>query len=143
MVVSQNGENFCLSASTHTVCGELTRALSPCTSVMAVCSGIVGELGRYSICLEDNGGDLSQVSDSQVGAVVGSQQGQSWIMFVRRWITWQSWPSADWGESYESGRVEEIKRRKEVSPWLTLLQVSIIILLTASLCRNVERIWDL
>jgi hypothetical protein len=121
----------------------LSKALSPCTSVMAVCSGMVGGLERYSICLQDNGEDLSQVSDSQVGVVVGSEQGSSWIMFVKRWITWQSWSSADWGENSDSGRIEEIKRRKEVSPWLTVFQVSIIILLTASLCRNVERIWDL
>lgn len=140
-VVSQNVDILRLSATTR---GGLSKVLSSsCTSVMAVCSGMAGGLSRYSGCLPDNGGDPSQVPDSRVDGVVTSQQGPGWTMFIKRWITWRTWLSAGGGEVSDGERFEEMKLRKEASPWLTVFQVSIIIMLTASLCRNVERIWDL
>lgn len=107
---------------------------------MAMCSGMMGGLEGYSVCLpsgmeEDGRNQNSQVTTMSVAA---PQRGPWWFMFIRRWTFGEIWSSSTGNEA-----VEVIKERKEASPWLTVFQIFAIMLLTVTLYRNLEGLWSL
>jgi len=109
-------------------------ALTPCASVMAMYSGMMGGFGESteSVFVYNTNAEHNQSS------WLGLQSGQRWFWFVERWkscierLPIPNQATNDWNSQPGQGRV---------SPWLTIFQIFVIMFLSVMLYRNMEIIF--
>jgi len=111
-------------------------ALTPCASVLAMYSGMIG---GYRDPTESGFVSNPDSGDSQ-SRRRGFQSQSGWLWLAERWRSCIDWlPIPNQVTSHEDD--QSIQGR--VSPWLTMFQIFVIILLSIMLYRNMEIAFDL
>jgi len=108
-------------------------ALTLCASVLAMYSGMIGGFRDLTesgfVCNSDS-------SDSQ-GHWMGLKSGSGWSWVIDQWKSYIDWlPIPEQLTSHLDSQLTQD------SPWLTMFQIFVIILLSIMLYHNMEIVFD-
>ena len=110
-------------------------ALTPCASVLAMYSGMIG---GFRDPTESGFVSNPDSSDSQ-SHWMGLKSGSGWFWVVDQWKSYIDWLPIP---GQLTSHLDIPSTQDRVSPWLTMFQIFVIILLSIMLYRNLEIVFD-